>query len=960
MSGRVIPSIRFRSFAVPLPALRTVKRRVLITSVGASLVVATAAWMFLSLTVSAVEDLGSFSFPGAAGSTGLSANSSGTVVGSAQLGAPNYGDRAIRSVRGGLPQALGLPSEAFDPLEPIIRYAHASATSVAENGVTVGYATRAINPYFIIERAVVWNDAGSLTYLPEPVRNGSGSAFFGSRARGVSPAGAYAVGYFYGGQAEAFGVRWTLSGGVPTILVPLAGDVQSDAFYVNDMGVSVGISYTLGVRLRAVRWSADGVPTELRPLVVAGGQVAAVGQSVANGIDSDGSAVGYSQVGSRTYAVRWDVSGVATDISPAGVTFAAAYGTNGAGMTLMQTCSPTACGTGVALDAQLVPLTGGLASNGGLSPSTDGVAYVTGWTGNNHNMARWRVASTTVSNAPPTVSVTNATLAGNEGSAVTVTATATDPDGPAPLTYNWDLFDGTTHSASTSATGSLTFTPPDNGFYTVSVTATDGANATSPTAATTTVRVANVAPTGSFSVAPASGRVVVGNPVGLSFTGITDPSGIDIAAGIAQRFSCTGAAPFTASTSCPTANTGTLSVAGTLTDKDAGATSYGPTAVIIDPAPTSMTVSPVAGQYSDQVTLAATLASTAGPGVASAPAGSVQFYVNGTPSGSPVAVVAAGAVTRTLAITQPAGSYAITAQFTSTNTNYSSSALSSSAALTVTAENATATYLATNPEAIKVASVGGTSPSFTLQASVAETQPDLATGTALAGDINKAPVSMTLAPVGPGSSVTSSACSAGAVGAGYLIKTYACTFANVPVNTYAVQVQVGTISGTSFYVGSTEDALTVYDPSLGFASGGGTFAWPSTGERTTFGFAMRYGRNGTNPSGSVIVVRHLANGTIYRLKSSTLEGLAISATTSSYGYATFSGKGTYVQPGWTSPVGNYNWTVYVEDRDEPGTGPDKFWVQVTGGNAGTGLFLPSTAAANARGLTGGNIMAPHR
>src|SRR5262249_7205328 len=152
------------------------------------------------------------------------------------------------------------------------------------------------------------------------------------------------------------------------------------------------------------------------------------------------------------------------------------------------------------------------------------------------------------------------------------------------------------------------------------------------------------------------------------------------------------------------------------------------------------------------------------------------------------------------------------------------------------------------------------------------------------------------------------------------------------------------------------DVVTIYDSSLGFTTGGGTFAWPGTGERTNFGYTMKYNKNGTNVQGNLLVIRHHVNGTIDRVKSNAVAGLALSGPGSTPGWATFDGKATYQEATWPTAIGNYPFKVYVEDNAEPGTGKDKFWLQVTGGIS---LSSAPSAAANAVLLTGGNIQVPH-
>jgi hypothetical protein len=89
------------------------------------------------------------------------------------------------------------------------------------------------------------------------------------------------------------------------------------------------------------------------------------------------------------------------------------------------------------------------------------------------------------------------------------------------------------------------------------------------------VNVSNVAPTATFN-APAS--VDEGSSFTLSLTSPQDPSGADTAAGFQYRFDC-GSGMYTgyssvSSTSCPTADNGTLTVHGRIKDKDGGYTTY--------------------------------------------------------------------------------------------------------------------------------------------------------------------------------------------------------------------------------------------------------------------------------------------------------------------------------------------------------------------------------------------------
>ena len=354
------------------------------------------------------------------------------------------------------------------------------------------------------------------------------------------------------------------------------------------------------------------------------------------------------------------------------------------------------------------------------------------------------------------------------------------------------------------------------------------------------------------------------------------------------------------------------------------------------------------GQYSDKATLSATLTDNGGGTLqGNAISSKTVNFTLGTQGPTGAATNGSGVASLDLTLTQPAGSYTVTSSFVE-DAHYLAS--SDSDPFTIYAEDATVTADASNPDAKQVATPGGNSGPFSLVFAVQETYPEPdANDGALPGQIDNAGLSVTLVPVGYGGPVSPvSSCSTSITGAGYAaIKTFTCDFNNVPVNTYEVEANV---TG-GYYTGSTVEALTIYDPSLGFITGGGTFYLG--GERVTFGFTMKYNKKGTNPQGSLLVIRHTPTGK-YRAKSNQVSALAIATD----GSATFSGKATYVEPGWLTTVGNQSFTVYVKDVGEPGVGRDKFWVSVGGNTAGLKMAAPATS--NAVTLTGGNIQVPHK
>lgn len=285
-------------------------------------------------------------------------------------------------------------------------------------------------------------------------------------------------------------------------------------------------------------------------------------------------------------------------------------------------------------------------------------------------------------------------------------------------------------------------------------------------------------------------------------------------------------------------------------------------------------------------------------------------------------------------------------------------------------ENATAIFDADNPVAVEVASAGGNSGDFLLAARVKETSPDIPLDKTHPGDIELPEVTMIVQPVGPGSPVTGTCTTDSVLGSGYdAIKTVVCSFTNVPVNTYSVEV---TVEG-GYYDGYAEDVFVVFDPSLGFTTGGGWFYWPESenentgyqGNKTNFGYTMKYNKQGTNIQGSLLLIRHMANGYIYRVKSNALYGLALGESIDVdgiFGWASFSGKSTYLEPGWPENVGNHEFVLYVEDRNKPGIGVDRVWIEVhdKDGYVIDIMSMPRDAYNNTEYLQGGNIVVPHK
>ena len=248
---------------------------------------------------------------------------------------------------------------------------------------------------------------------------------------------------------------------------------------------------------------------------------------------------------------------------------------------------------------------------------------------------------------------------------------------------------------------------------------------------------------------------------------------------------------------------------------------------------------------------------------------------------------------------------------------------------------------ASNPVSVPVSEPGGDSEPFSLTATISEVYP----GQVEEG-LGSSEAGMVLQPVGPGSPIHPWHCDTTLNGALNLT----CTFDRVPVNTHVVTSTVG-----GLYSGSGEDVVVVYDESLGFATGGGWFYWPDTDDRTNFGFTMKYNKNGNKVQGSLLVIRHMSDGSVYRVRSNSLKGLSLGSD-GFFDWASFAGKTTFQEPGWTDSVGNHGFIVYVEDHH---AGADRFWIEVTDkDDLPTDLSFPAPAVDEAVPLGGGNVTVP--
>jgi hypothetical protein len=186
-------------------------------------------------------------------------------------------------------------------------------------------------------------------------------------------------------------------------------------------------------------------------------------------------------------------------------------------------------------------------------------------------------------------------------------------------------------------------------------------------------------------------------------------------------------------------------------DSYAGMQHLGVTIVQLEPLywTTDVSVGDAQVQYSDSVLLEATL--TAAASGLPLDGATLSFDVAGVCSGSAVTGADGKASIVCGPVGVPEGDYTINVAFAGDDVRYLR-ASAGTATLTVDPEAATVEFDGDNPPAVRVAEDGGNSGEFSLIVYVTETQPDQPEGSSAAGNISNAQVSMSLVPVGPGSS----------------------------------------------------------------------------------------------------------------------------------------------------------------------------------------------------------------
>jgi hypothetical protein len=309
------------------------------------------------------------------------------------------------------------------------------------------------------------------------------------------------------------------------------------------------------------------------------------------------------------------------------------------------------------------------------------------------------------------------------------------------------------------------------------------------------------------------------------------------------------------------------------------------------PTSTVETNSPGSVQYSDQVTFSATVSPASVPGVQLT--GTIQFNIGTSSYGSAAINTGGVASLAPQQIFLAPGTYTVQATFTPTDiANFVGS--SGSSTLTITQEDARAYY--TGALLASTGSLTSTSANVTLAATIKDiTAVPSSDPTYIAsqydpypGDIRNATVTFVNRDVLPTAS-NYVLCSA-TIGLVSLsdttVGTATCTSTPLSASSTAggTQYTIGMIVGGYYTRNASQDdqVINVYIPLSNFITGGGyqinsssAGLYPGApGQRTNFGFNVKYNKSGTNLQGNInVIVRN--NGRVYQIKGNSMTSLVV-------------------------------------------------------------------------------------
>ena len=229
-------------------------------------------------------------------------------------------------------------------------FKYCGVRGVNNSGIAVAATTEFVGGVNKGARPARWYASGTTAEELDILGIDSGGYSY-AESNAINEAGmvvGYARKYVGGSSLGDRAVRWDGSSTAVTELGNLGTDsngyTDARAFAINDAGMSVGYAAKYidgtGGGQRAVRWDASGIATELGNLGISGGTTAAC----AFVINDAGTAAGYASkysngddLGGR--AVRWDISGTVTELGD--------LGTDSRGYTSSSVSAINASGTAV-------------------------------------------------------------------------------------------------------------------------------------------------------------------------------------------------------------------------------------------------------------------------------------------------------------------------------------------------------------------------------------------------------------------------------------------------------------------------------------------------------------------------------------------------------------------------------------------------------------------------------------
>jgi len=355
-----------------------------------------------------------------------------------------------------------------------------------------------------------------------------------------------------------------------------------------------------------------------------------------------------------------------------------------------------------------------------------------------------------------------------------------------------------------------------------------------------------------------------------------------------------------------------------------------------------LTASPSSVQYSDPITLRASMISVSGDALI----GSVEFFIDDFPVG--VAAVDSSRVASSFpVINYVPGMYSVTAKFTSPNVNFTD-CTGGPYKFTILQEDSRATYNGNN--LFWTSSVTSNNASATLSATVQDIaivdpnqsppNPDN-----YSGDIRNAKVTFmnrdTNTPLAGCSDLPVGMVKVGDTTTGIATCNTTLSLSNGN-NSGGTQFTIGTVVSGYYTRNSTDDdtVVTLAQPiESNFITGGGSVTLRNSaglmpgavGSKSNFGFNVKYNKNGTNLQGNVdIMVRN--SGHTYKIKGNVLLSLGVFVK-----HANFTGKASIqdvTDP--NNPIsidGNATLQMWMTDNSALGIS-DTLGIQVLNKNGG--------------------------